>query len=94
MPEIISESEERERITSMAERDFLIKSQGIQEQIYIVMKKNGSLRPADIKKYGFYEKMLEKCQSPKSAPSTEQKLYKTAQTFEAETANITNGKSH
>ncbi|KAK0095567.1 hypothetical protein PV326_007965 [Microctonus aethiopoides] len=94
MPEIINESEEKERITSMAERDFLIKSQGIQEQIYIVMKNNGSLRPADIKKYGFYEKMLEKCQSPKSAPSTEQKLYKTAQTLEAETANITNGKSH
>ncbi|XP_050464837.1 tubulin polyglutamylase TTLL13-like isoform X1 [Cataglyphis hispanica] len=53
-PEIISESEERERITALAQRDFLIKSYGMLEQIYMAMKKNGTLRPADEKKYGLY----------------------------------------
>ncbi|KAL6421868.1 hypothetical protein ACFW04_010787 [Cataglyphis niger] len=53
-PEIISESEERERIMALAQRDFLIKSYGMLEQIYMAMKKNGTLRPADEKKYGLY----------------------------------------
>ncbi|KYM97504.1 Tubulin polyglutamylase TTLL13 [Cyphomyrmex costatus] len=51
-PEIISESEERERITALAQRDFLIKSYGLLEQIYLAMKRNGMLRPADERKYG------------------------------------------
>jgi len=56
-PEIISESEERKRITALAQRDFLIKSYGLLEQIYIAMKRNGMLRPADEKKYGLYGRL-------------------------------------
>ncbi|CAL7937173.1 unnamed protein product [Xylocopa violacea] len=56
-PEVISESEERERVTAMAQRDFLIKSYGMLEQIYMAMKKNGTLRAIDEKKYGLYEKL-------------------------------------
>ncbi|XP_070168361.1 tubulin polyglutamylase TTLL13-like [Polyergus mexicanus] len=56
-PEIISESEERERITALAQRDFLIKSYGMLEQIYMAMKKNGTLRPADERKYGLYGRL-------------------------------------
>uniref|UniRef100_A0A6V7KSF6 Uncharacterized protein n=1 Tax=Bracon brevicornis TaxID=1563983 RepID=A0A6V7KSF6_9HYME len=57
IPDIISESEERERIASLAQRDFLIKSHGILEEIYLAMKKNGTLRPGDIKKYSSYGKL-------------------------------------
>lgn len=56
-PEIISESEERERITALAQRDFLIKSYGMLEQIYTAMKRNGTLRPADERKYGLYGRL-------------------------------------
>ncbi|XP_011872483.1 PREDICTED: tubulin polyglutamylase TTLL13-like isoform X2 [Vollenhovia emeryi] len=56
-PEIISESEERERITALAQRDFLIKSYGMLEQIYLAMKRNGMLRPADERKYGLYGRL-------------------------------------
>lgn len=56
-PEIISETEERERITALAQRDFLIKSYGMLEQIYVAMKKNGMLRPADERKYGQYGRL-------------------------------------
>lgn len=57
-PERISESEERERLKSLTQRDFLIKSSGILEHIYMAMLKNGSLRPADIKRYGMYDKLV------------------------------------
>ncbi|XP_043466529.1 tubulin polyglutamylase TTLL13P-like [Leptopilina heterotoma] len=53
-PEIISATEERERIAAMAHRDFLIKSYGMLEQIYLSMKKNGVLRIADERKYFYY----------------------------------------
>ncbi|XP_039303631.1 tubulin polyglutamylase TTLL13 isoform X2 [Solenopsis invicta] len=56
-PEIISESEERERIAALVQRDFLIKSYGMLEQIYVAMKKNGMLRPADERKYGLYGRL-------------------------------------
>ncbi|XP_011686718.1 PREDICTED: tubulin polyglutamylase TTLL13-like isoform X2 [Wasmannia auropunctata] len=56
-PEIISESEERERITALAQRDFLIKSYGMLEQIYVAMRRNGMLRPADERKYGLYGRL-------------------------------------
>lgn len=56
-PEIICESEERERVTSLAQRDFLIKSYGMLEQIYMAMKKNGTLRAIDEKKYGLYGRL-------------------------------------
>ncbi|XP_043279120.1 tubulin polyglutamylase TTLL13-like isoform X2 [Venturia canescens] len=57
-PETISESEERERLKLLTQRDFLIKSSGILEHIYMAMLKNGSLRPADIKRYGMYDKLV------------------------------------
>ncbi|XP_011300668.1 tubulin polyglutamylase TTLL13-like isoform X2 [Fopius arisanus] len=57
LPEIIIESEERERVASLTQRDFLIKSHGILQEIYLAMKKNGTLRPGDIKKYGMYGKL-------------------------------------
>ncbi|XP_076641842.1 tubulin polyglutamylase TTLL13-like isoform X2 [Halictus rubicundus] len=56
-PEIICESEERERVTSLAQRDFLIKSYGVLEQIYMAMKRNGTLRAIDEKKYGLYGRL-------------------------------------
>ncbi|XP_072754877.1 tubulin polyglutamylase TTLL13-like isoform X2 [Anoplolepis gracilipes] len=56
-PEMILESEERERITALAQRDFLIKSYGMLEQIYMAMKKNGTLRAADERKYGLYGRL-------------------------------------
>ncbi|KAF7380562.1 hypothetical protein HZH68_016427 [Vespula germanica] len=56
-PEIISESEERERVTALAQRDFLLRSYGILEQIYMAMKQNGTLRDKDVKKYGVYGRL-------------------------------------
>ncbi|KAI4497308.1 hypothetical protein M0802_007555 [Mischocyttarus mexicanus] len=56
-PEIISESEERERITALVQRDFLLRSYGILEQIYMAMKQNGTLRDKDVKKYGIYKRL-------------------------------------
>lgn len=57
VPETINDTEERDRIESLAQREFLIKSHGILERIYLTMKKNGMLRPVDVKKYGKYEKL-------------------------------------
>ncbi|XP_043487755.1 tubulin polyglutamylase TTLL13P-like [Polistes fuscatus] len=56
-PEIISESEERERVTALIQRDFLLRSYGILEQIYMAMKQNGTLRDKDVKKYGIYGRL-------------------------------------
>ncbi|XP_049837747.1 tubulin polyglutamylase ttll6-like [Schistocerca gregaria] len=56
-PGIIDDSEEKDRITNMAQRDFLIRSYGITEQIYKAMMKNGTLRPIDEQKYGLYGKL-------------------------------------
>ncbi|XP_076676340.1 tubulin polyglutamylase TTLL13-like isoform X2 [Andrena cerasifolii] len=56
-PEIICDSEERERVTALAQRDFLIKSYGMLEQIYMAMKRNGTLRAVDEKKYGLYGRL-------------------------------------
>ncbi|XP_076176739.1 tubulin polyglutamylase TTLL13-like isoform X2 [Ptiloglossa arizonensis] len=66
-PEIISESEERERVTALAQRDFLIKSYGILKQIYMAMKRNGTLRAIDEKKYGFYGRAGYAENTPKTA---------------------------
>ena len=38
----------------MSHRDFLIKSYGIVEQIYLSMKRNGVLRTSDEKRYAHY----------------------------------------
>lgn len=75
-PEIISESEERERITALAQRDFLIKSYGILEQIYMAMKKNGTLRPADERKYGLYGRLGQHANNNSMCSSAQHHLHR------------------
>ncbi|XP_034947794.1 tubulin polyglutamylase ttll6-like isoform X2 [Chelonus insularis] len=74
-PSPINEFEEKERRSSLAERDFIIKNSGIIELIYSAMKKNGSLRPSDIKKYGLYYKLDETLELPESLHDYQKKLY-------------------
>ncbi|KZC11699.1 Tubulin polyglutamylase TTLL13 [Dufourea novaeangliae] len=74
-PEIICESEERERVTALAQRDFLIKSYGMLEQIYMAMKRNGTLRAIDEKKYGLYGRLGHADNGAKSAISCRHKCH-------------------
>ncbi|XP_061379441.1 tubulin polyglutamylase TTLL13-like isoform X2 [Danaus plexippus] len=64
-PDAIVEREERERLNLLAQRDFLIRSYGMLEQIYLVMKKMGTLRPEDERKYGVYGRLSVVSNSPK-----------------------------
>ncbi|KAL0821053.1 hypothetical protein ABMA28_005687 [Loxostege sticticalis] len=64
-PDPIVEKEERERVNLLAQRDFLIRSYGMLEQIYLVMKKMGTLRPEDERKYGVYGRLSVVSSSPK-----------------------------
>ncbi|KAJ8714517.1 hypothetical protein PYW07_002742 [Mythimna separata] len=66
-PDPIVEKEERERINLLAQRDFLIRSYGMLEQIYLVMKKMGTLRPEDERKYGVYGRLSVVANTPKTA---------------------------
>ncbi|KAI8434175.1 hypothetical protein MSG28_012291 [Choristoneura fumiferana] len=66
-PDPIVEREERERVNQLAQRDFLIRSYGMLEQIYLVMKKMGTLRPEDERKYGVYGRLSVVSNSPKTA---------------------------
>ncbi|XP_047996441.1 tubulin polyglutamylase TTLL13-like isoform X4 [Leguminivora glycinivorella] len=66
-PDPIVEKEERERVNQLAQRDFLIRSYGMLEQIYLVMKKMGTLRPEDERKYGVYGRLSIVSNSPKPA---------------------------
>lgn len=50
-PQMIVESEEKERLIMLAHRDFLVKSYGLVDHVYLLLKKNGALRPIDEKKY-------------------------------------------
>lgn len=50
-PQMIVESEEKERLIMLAHRDFLVKSYGLVDHVYLLLKKNGALRPMDEKKY-------------------------------------------
>lgn len=56
-PQMIIECEERERLQKMAQRDYLVRSQGILELVYFSMKKNNILRPQDERKYAILEKI-------------------------------------
>lgn len=56
-PQMIVESEEKERLQRLAQRDFLVRSFGLLEHIYHSMKVNGTLRAQDQKKYSLLEKM-------------------------------------
>lgn len=55
-PQMIIESEEKERLHKLAQRDFLVRSFGLLEHVYHSMKLNGMLRPQDEKKYAVLEK--------------------------------------
>ncbi|XP_015603647.1 tubulin polyglutamylase TTLL13 isoform X2 [Cephus cinctus] len=74
-PEVISDSEERERKNGIAQRDFLIKSYGMLEQIYIALKQHGNLRPEDEKKYGLYGKLGYGNDIPKSICTLGRKMH-------------------
>ncbi|XP_023021607.1 tubulin polyglutamylase ttll6 [Leptinotarsa decemlineata] len=53
----IVEYEEKERLQRLAQRDYLVRSQGILELIYFSMKKNNVLRPHDERKYAIFDKI-------------------------------------
>ncbi|XP_075229417.1 tubulin polyglutamylase ttll6-like isoform X2 [Lycorma delicatula] len=55
-PTTIEEAEEIERLASMTQRDYLVRSYGVVEHIYQMMKLGGILRIADVIKYGVFEK--------------------------------------
>ncbi|XP_053973299.1 tubulin polyglutamylase TTLL13-like [Hylaeus volcanicus] len=82
-PEIICESEERERVTALAQRDFLIKSYGMLEQIYMAMKRNGTLRANDEKKYGLYGRLGYADNASKSASLCRHKCHRHQDDVEA-----------
>ncbi|KAI5651621.1 tubulin-tyrosine ligase family domain-containing protein [Phthorimaea operculella] len=73
-PDHIVEKEERERVNLLAQRDFLIRSYGMLEQIYLVMKKMGTLRPEDERKYGVYGRLADVSNTPKTAVKKSQTL--------------------
>lgn len=56
LPQTIVDSEEKERLQRLAQRDFLVRSYGLIEIIYFSLKKNGALRPQDEIKYSVYAK--------------------------------------
>lgn len=56
-PQMIVESEEKERLQRMAQRDYLIRSHGILEHVYFFMKKSGNLRPRDERKFAIFDKL-------------------------------------
>ncbi|XP_056631900.1 tubulin polyglutamylase ttll6-like [Diorhabda sublineata] len=56
-PQMIVEIEEKERLQKLAQRDYLVRSQGILELIYFSMKKNNILRPQDERKYALFDKI-------------------------------------
>ncbi|CAG9769236.1 unnamed protein product [Ceutorhynchus assimilis] len=57
LPQQIIESEEKERLKRLAQRDYLLRSHGILEHVYFSLKKNKALRPQDDRKYAIFEKM-------------------------------------
>nr|CAH7714360.1 unnamed protein product [Callosobruchus chinensis] len=56
-PQVIVEVEEKERLQKLAQRDYLVRSQGILELLYFSMKKNNVLRPHDERKYAIFDKI-------------------------------------
>ncbi|KAK6631287.1 hypothetical protein RUM44_005813 [Polyplax serrata] len=57
-PVPIVEAEEIERQHQLKQRDFLVRSYGLIEQIYLCLKKNRTLRPEDEAKYGLYGRQM------------------------------------
>lgn len=61
LPQMIVESEEKDRLQRLAQRDFLVRSYGLIGHIYVSLKKNGVLRPQDERKYALYGKPRVAC---------------------------------
>ncbi|KAG5871650.1 hypothetical protein JTB14_037075 [Gonioctena quinquepunctata] len=55
--QVIVDYEEKERLQRLAQRDYLVRSQGLLELIYFSMKKNNVLRPHDERKYAIFDKI-------------------------------------
>lgn len=56
-PQMIVESEEKDRLQRLAQRDYLVRSHGLLELVYFSMKKNNILRPQDERKYAIFDKI-------------------------------------
>ncbi|XP_050312896.1 tubulin polyglutamylase ttll6-like [Anthonomus grandis grandis] len=69
-PQQIVESEEKERLKKLAQRDYLLRSHGILEHVYFSLKKNKVLRPEDDRKYAIFEKMRSAAQVINHQPPT------------------------
>lgn len=55
-PQLIMETDEKERLERLAQRDFLIRSYSMVEHVYFSLKKNGVLKPQDDRKFAVYSK--------------------------------------
>lgn len=56
-PQMIVEADEKERIQRLHQRDYLVRSSGLLEHVYVGLKVNGVLRPQDERKFSALEKM-------------------------------------
>lgn len=56
-PQMIVEAEEKDRVSKLSQRDFLVKNNRLLEYIYFSMRMNGVLRPQDEKKYAIFDKI-------------------------------------
>lgn len=56
-PQMIVEAEERDRLQRMAQREYLVRSNGVMEHVYFSMKRNGVLRPQDERKFAIFDKI-------------------------------------
>lgn len=66
-PQMIVESEEKERLMMLAHRDFLVKSYGLVDHVYLLLKKNGVLRPIDEKKYNMLKNATSNMAEPQKS---------------------------
>lgn len=68
-PQMIVEAEEKERLQRLHHRDYLVRSSGLLEHVYIGLKINGVLRPQDERKFSALEKARNKRQSSGKGPT-------------------------
>lgn len=69
LPQQIIESEEKDRLKKLAQRDYLLRSHGVLEHVYFSLKKNKVLRPQDDRKYAIFEKMRSAIQVVNNPPT-------------------------
>lgn len=68
-PQMIVEAEEKERLQRLHQRDYLVRSSGLLEHVYIGLKVNGVLRPQDERKFSALEKARNKRQNGGKGPT-------------------------